>query len=85
MNYRAEYRLAHWSGHKIVRGIDGEPMEFRNPTDAALKAAAELVSELNGNAAFWRGPDGGEARSAAEKLFTRKADGEDEEEPEAEG
>ncbi len=60
-------------------------MEFRNPADAALKAAAELVNELNGNAAFWRGPDGGEARAAAEKLFMRKADGEGEEEPKAEG
>lgn len=75
MNYRAEYRLAHWSGFKVIRDSRGDPVEFRNPMDAALKAATELVNELNSTPAFWRGPDGSEARAAAEKLFTRNADG----------
>ena len=77
MNYHAEYRLAHWSGFRTVRDSKGQPLEFRNPIDAALKAAHELVEALNGQEAWWRGPDGSEARAAAEKLFqaTRTTDG----------
>ena len=71
MNYHAEYRLAHWSSHRVVRDSNGKPMEFRNPMDAALKAAQELVEALNGNCQFWHGPDGSEARAAAGKLFKR--------------
>lgn len=75
MNYHAEYRLAHWSGHRVVRDSKGKPMEFRNPMDAALKAAQELVEALNGTPAFWTGKTGNEARAAAEAHFTRTTDG----------
>ena len=69
MVYHAEYRLAHWAGFRTVRDSHGEPLEFRNPMDAALKAAGELVNALNGTEAWWRGKSGDEAREAAERLF----------------
>lgn len=74
MGYRAEYRLAHWSGHRIVRDSDGEPVPFSHPSDAAIAAAA-LVQALNSKPAFWRGGSRDDAREAAEKFFARAADG----------
>lgn len=69
--FQAEYRLAHWSGHRVVRHENGQPKIFSHPLDAAVCAANELVSALNGNAAFWQGKTGNEARLAAERLFSR--------------
>lgn len=75
--FAAEYRLAHWAGFRIVRDSTGEPALFSHAMDAELAAACELVRELNGNAAFWRGPNRNDARAAAEKLFTRAANGQE--------
>ena len=75
MGYRAEYRLAHWSGHRIVRDSDGEPVPFSHPSDAAIAAATALVQALNSKPAFWRGGSRDDAREKAEQLFTRADDG----------
>lgn len=76
--YRAEYRLAHWAGHRVVRGDDGEPILYAHASDAGLRAATELVKALNGNSTFWSGKTGNEARAAAELLFKARDHGEKE-------
>lgn len=73
LSYRAEYRLAHWSGHRIVRDSDGEPVPFSHPSDAAIAAATALVQALNSKPAFWRGGSRNDAREKAEQFFTRAA------------
>jgi hypothetical protein len=85
MGYRAEYRLAHWSGFRVVRDSAGDPIPYTHPIDAALSAANALVGELNGNIAFWRGPSRDDAREAAEKIFTRADDGKAETETQSGG
>lgn len=70
----AEYRLAHWSGFRPVRGPDGEPVEYADACDARLSAAHELVAALNGNQRFWHGTNSGEARTAAELLFKSRVE-----------
>jgi hypothetical protein len=77
LTYIGEYRLAHWAGHRQIREPNGKPVEYAHKADATLAAASQLISELNSDARFWRGPDGNEARQAAERLFnTRATDGE---------
>lgn len=76
--YRGEYRLSHWSGHKAVMDGDGEPILFAFPSDAHMAATNEFLEHLNSKPAFWRGPSSSDAIEAAERLFTRKADGESE-------
>lgn len=83
IQYRGEYRLAHWSGWRQIRDHTGEIVPFSHATDAALAAAKQLVEDLNGNASFWRGRTGDEAREAAEKYFTRATDGESSSQTEA--
>lgn len=76
VRYNAEFKLAHWAGFKMVLDDHGRPQVFPNPGEASLAAAAELVKALNRNPEFWRGPENGSARAAAEKLFAGKQHGE---------
>lgn len=71
--FQAEYRLSHWAGYRTVRFENGQPKVFSHPLDAAICAANELVSALNGNQNFWHGKTGDEARAAAERLFKAAA------------
>ncbi len=70
--YRGEYRLAHWSGYRSVLNSNDETMLFAHATDAYQAATTALLGALNGNLAYWRGPNRDDARQAAEAVFRSK-------------
>lgn len=76
--YRAEYRLAHWAGHRAIRSDDGELILFGHPTDATIAAANALVVALNGRSEFWRGGSRDQARENAERYFRQTGTGDGE-------
>ena len=72
----AMYRLCHQTRHRTV--LDARRQAIRYPTPELAKIAAHeaLLSELNGDERFWRGPAINDAMAEAEKHFRKVGHGE---------